>query len=398
MTNESKTNFLNDVFEKLDENFDQIISWRRYLHQHPELSFEEIETAKFIEEKLKSFDLEVRTNIGGNGLIGILRGSLPGKTIAFRADFDALAITDEKDVPYRSLNPGVMHACGHDGHTAALLGTAQALSEFRNQLKGTIVFIFQHAEELPPGGAKFMVEEHVLDGVDYVFGAHLASDIPLGQVAVGAGFKMAAVDKFEIVIEGKGGHGARPQDTVDSIVIGSEVVNSLQKVVSRRISPLQSAVVTIGVFHAGSAFNIIADTARIEGTVRTFEENVRHQVKDEIYSIVKGITEANHASYKIDYLYGYPALFNHQEESKIVSNLLSEVFSSESVIDIDPSMGAEDFSYFLEELPGTYIKVGARNDFEHTHFPHHHPKFDFDEKALINIAKSFVKISSHYII
>src|SRR5690625_2298624 len=332
----SQQNLLNNIFMELHDNFNHTVAWRRHLHQHPELSFKETETAKFIKDKLVSFGLEVQANIGGNGLIGILKGELPGKTIAFRADFDALAITDEKEVSYKSQRQGVMHACGHDGHTAGLLSVAQALSKFRQQIKGTIVFIFQHAEEMPPGGAKFMIEENVLDGVDYVFGAHLASDIPLGQVAVGAGFKMAAVDKFEIVIEGKGGHGARPQDTVDSIVIGSEVVNSLQKVVSRRISPLQSAVVTIGVFHAGSAFNIIADTARIEGTVRTFEENVRHQVKDEIYSIVKGITEANHASYKIDYLYGYPALFNHNEESKIVSHLLSEVFSSESVIDLDP--------------------------------------------------------------
>ncbi|MBS4210354.1 amidohydrolase [Bacillus sp. FJAT-50079] len=393
-----KADLLNDIFIELENNYDEMVSWRRHMHQYPELSFKEVQTAKYIEEKLVSFGLDVKTNIGGNGLIGILQGDQPGKTVAFRADFDALAITDEKDVPYKSLNSGVMHACGHDGHTAALLGAAQALSKFRAQLKGKIIFIFQHAEELPPGGAKFMIEENVLDGVDYIFGAHLASDIPLGQVAVGAGYKMAAVDKFEIVIEGKGGHGARPQNTVDSIVIGSEVVNSLQKIVSRRISPLQSAVVTIGVFHAGSAFNIIANTARLEGTVRTFDEKVRQQVKEEIHSIVKGITEAFHASYKIDYLHGYPALFNPQEETEMVKNLLTEVFSAESVIEIEPGMGAEDFAYFLQERPGTYFKVGSRNNDERTHFPHHHPNFDFDEKALLNIGKSFVKIASHYLV
>src|SRR5690625_3149528 len=250
MVRQTKDDFLHEVFAILNDHFDQIVSWRRYLHQHPELSFEEVKTAKFIEEKLISFGLEVRTNIGGNGLIGILEGELPGKTIAFRADFDALAITDEKDVAYQSLHPGVMHACGHDGHTAALLGTAQALSKIRDRIKGTIVFIFQHAEEMPPGGAKFMIEENILDEVDYVFGAHLASDIPLGKVAVGAGYKMAAVDKFKITIQGKGGHGARPQDSVDAIVIGSELVGSLQKIVSRRIDPLYSAVVTIGIFQA----------------------------------------------------------------------------------------------------------------------------------------------------
>ena len=298
---------LEEIFSELEGSFDDIVSWRRYLHQYPELSFQEVKTAKFIEEKLLSFGLKVKTNIGGNGLIGILTGGQPGKTIALRADFDALPIIDEKDVPYKSLNHGVMHACGHDGHTAALLGTAQTLSKFRENIKGTIIFIFQHAEETPPGGAKFMIEENVLDGVDLIFGAHLASGIPLGKVALGDGFRMAAVDKFEIIVKGKGGHGARPHDSIDPIVIGSEIVNSLQKIVSRRVDPLQSAVVTIGIFQAGSGFNVIADTARLEGTVRTFDADVREQVKGDVYSIVKGITEGFHADYEIDYLQGYPA-------------------------------------------------------------------------------------------
>ena len=388
---------LQSIFTDLDNGLDEIINWRRYLHQHPELSFQEVQTARFIEEKLLSFGLDVKINIGGNGLIGILSGDQPGQTIALRADFDALPINDEKEVPYKSLNPGVMHACGHDGHTAALLGTAQTLSKFRKYIKGKIVFIFQHAEELPPGGAKFMVEENVLEGVDYVFGAHLASGIPLGKVAVGEGYQQAAVDKFDILIEGEGGHGARPHNTVDSIVIGSEVVNSLQKIVSRRVNPMKSAVVTIGVFQAGSAFNVIADTARLEGTVRTFDENVRTLVKEEIYSIVKGITEGSHANYKIDYLNGYPALFNHKKETDIVRSLFAEVFTEEAVIELEPSMGAEDFSYYLQERPGTFFSVGAQNENENTHYPHHHPKFDIDEKALLHIEKAFVKIVSHYL-
>ena len=388
---------LEEIFSELEGSFDDIVSWRRYLHQYPELSFQEVKTAKFIEEKLLSFGLKVKTNIGGNGLIGILTGGQPGKTIALRADFDALPIIDEKDVPYKSLNHGVMHACGHDGHTAALLGTAQTLSKFRENIKGTIIFIFQHAEETPPGGAKFMIEENVLDGVDLIFGAHLASGIPLGKVALGDGFRMAAVDKFEIIVKGKGGHGARPHDSIDSIVIGSEIVNSLQKIVSRRVDPLQSAVVTIGIFQAGSGFNVIADTARLEGTVRTFDADVREQVKGDVYSIVKGITEGFHADYEIDYLQGYPALFNHKEETEIVSNLLSEVFTEEAIVDLEPAMGGEDFAYYLEEKPGTYFLVGAQNENENTHFPHHHPKFDFDEKALLNVEKAFVKIVSHYL-
>ncbi len=242
-----------------------------------------------------------------------------------------------------------------------------------------------------------MIEENVLDGVDLIFGAHLASGIPLGKVALGDGFRMAAVDKFEIIVKGKGGHGARPHDSIDSIVIGSEIVNSLQKIVSRRVDPLQSAVVTIGIFQAGSGFNVIADTARLEGTVRTFDADVREQVKGDVYSIVKGITEGFHADYEIDYLQGYPALFNHKEETEIVSNLLSEVFTEEAIVDLEPAMGGEDFAYYLEEKPGTYFLVGAQNENENTHFPHHHPKFDFDEKALLNVEKAFVKIVSHYL-
>ena len=256
---------LSGIKEKLEENYSEVVSWRRYMHQHPELSFKETKTAQYIKEKLTSFGIEVKTNIGGNGLIGILKGDKPGKTIALRADFDGLPIHDEKEVPYKSKNPGVMHACGHDGHTAALLGTAQVLSQYREQMNGSVLFIFQPAEETPPGGAKFMIEEGILEGVDYVFGAHLASQIPLGKIAVGEGYQMAAVDKFKIEIQGKGGHGARPQDSVDSIVIGSEVVSGLQKVVSRGIDPLQSAVVTIGVFQAGSAFNVICGQSDIRG-------------------------------------------------------------------------------------------------------------------------------------
>lgn len=243
-----------------------------------------------------------------------------------------------------------------------------------------------------------MIEEKILDEVDYVFAAHLSSGIPIGEVAVGSGKKRAAVDKFKIIVEGKGGHGASPQETIDSIVIGSEIVNALQTIVSRKLNPLDAAVVTIGVFQAGSAFNIIADKAQIEGTVRTLDKVVRKQIKQEIYSIVQGITKAHNASYNIEYLYGYPALFNHQEETEVVRKLLTDVFSPKSVHEMEPSMGAEDFSYFLEERPGTYFQVGSRNKDERTHYQHHHPKFDFDERALLNITKSFVKIVSHYLL
>lgn len=367
------------------------------MHMHPELSFEEVHTAKYIEEKLISFGMEVKTGIGGNGLIGILQGGQPGQTIALRADFDALPIEDEKDVPYKSTKPGVMHACGHDGHTSALLGTASVLSKHREKLNGTVIFVFQPAEEKPPGGAKFMIEEGILDDVDYVFGAHLGSEIPLGKVAVGAGYQMAAVDKFEIRIKGLGGHGARPHESVDSLVIGTSVVEGLQKIVSRNVDPLKSAVVTIGVFQAGNAFNVIPDTAKIEGTVRTFDGDVRDQVEEKINAIVDGITKAFGATYEIDYLRGYPALYNHEAETDTVREILADTFETDNIVELQPTMGAEDFSYFLEKKPGTYFRVGSQNEDEATHYPHHHPKFDFDERALINISKSFVRIVSHYL-
>ncbi len=398
MVNVQQTEKLTSLYSEIEANFEEMRDWRRHMHMHPELSFEEVKTAKYIEEKLRSFNLEVKTNVGGrNGLIGILRGANPGKTIALRADFDALPIDDEKDVPYKSMNPGVMHACGHDGHTAALLGTAKVLSNHKQHINGTVIFIFQPAEEKPPGGAKFMIEEGILDEVDAVFGAHLGSEIPLGKVAVGAGYKMAAVDKFEIRIKGRGGHGARPNETIDSIIVGTSVIEALQKIVSRNVDPLKSAVVTVGVFQAGNAFNIIADSARIEGTVRTFDEAVRDQVEERMRSILEGITNAYGATFEIDYLRGYPALYNHETETELVRNVLSQPFKEENIVEFQPTMGAEDFSYFLNEKPGTYFRVGSRNEDEATHFPHHHPKFDFDERALMNISKSFVTIVSHYL-
>ncbi|MBM4760996.1 amidohydrolase [Bacillus sp. B15-48] len=391
------TDLLLEINGKLEENYNEVVNWRRYMHQHPELSFKEEKTAKYIKEKLLGFGLNVISNLGGNGLIGILEGEQPGKTIALRADFDGLPIHDEKDVEYHSQNPGVMHACGHDGHTAALLGTAEVLSQYRQHLKGKIVFIFQPAEETPPGGAKFMLEEGVLDGVDYVFAAHLDSNTPLGKITVGSGYQMAAVDKFAITIQGKGGHGARPHEAIDSIVVGSELVSSLQKIVSRGVNPLEAAVVTIGVFQAGNAFNIIADTAKLEGTVRTFNGEIRKQVEEQIRNLTAGITSAFGASYTIDYLNGYPALYNHPEETELVRNLLTEQFSAENIVEMEPTMGAEDFSYFLLEKPGTYFRVGSQTS-SATAYPHHHPKFDIDERALLNIEKSYVKIVAHYLL
>ena len=388
---------IEEIFSAMENHFEEVVSWRRYMHQNPELSFQESETASYIADKLQSFGLEVKTNIGGHGLIGILKGEQPGKTLALRADFDALPIQDEKDVPYKSKKPGIMHACGHDGHTSALLGTAQTLAKFKSKIKGTIIFLFQPAEETPPGGAKFMVEEGVLDGVNYIFGAHLDSQTPIGTVSISDGYVNAAVDKFKIIIQGIGGHGARPQDSIDPIVIGSDIVSGLQKIVSRGVDPLKSAVVTIGVFQSGAAFNVIPDTAILEGTVRTYEAEVRKLIEEKIRNIVDGITKAHGATYSIDFLNGYPALYNHPEESKVIQELFVEQFSDANVLKMEQSMGAEDFSYYLLEKPGAFFNVGSQNNNKDTAYPHHHPKFDIDERALLNIEKAFVKIVAHYL-
>lgn len=390
---------MGNVYHKMQQALlqikDEMIANRRFLHQHPELSFEEKETSQFIEQKLKEYGINVIEHYGKYGLIGRLKGSGQGPTIAFRADFDALPIQDQKDVSYKSSVPGVMHACGHDGHTAALLGLAKVLKQFEQEIKGKIIFLFQPAEEKPPGGAKFMIEDGVLDNVDFIFGAHVDTSLPVGTVAVGSGYKMAAVDYFKIEVEGKGGHGAYPHAAVDSIVIGTTIVNSLQQIVSRKVDPQKSAVVTVGTFHAGKAFNVIPDTAVIEGTVRTFEEEVQHLVEREIKEISSGIANAFGAKATVTYERGYPALYNHENETNVIKEAFSEVFDN-SVVPLQSTMGAEDFAYYLKHKPGSYFKVGARNNDPRTQYPHHHPKFDFDEEALLNIGRAFLAIVKRY--
>ncbi|MFJ8235590.1 M20 family metallopeptidase [Ureibacillus sp. NPDC094379] len=387
---------LNSIEESLIQLKEEVISNRRYLHQHPELSFEEQETSKFIETKLREFGISKIEHYGKYGLIGRIKGATAGPIVAIRADFDALPIQDQKDVSYKSKVDGKMHACGHDGHTAALLGVAKVLKQFEDQLKGEVILLFQPAEEKPPGGAQFMIEDGVLNDVDVIFGAHLDTGSPIGTVSVGSGYQMAAVDYFKIEINGVGGHGAYPHQTVDSIVIGTTLVNSLQQIVSRKVDPQQSAVVTVGKFHAGNAFNVIPDSVVIEGTVRTFEENVQILVEKEIKSISTGIAQAFGASANVTYERGYPSLYNHVEETNVAKEAFLEVFG-DHVLPMHTTMGAEDFAFYLKHKPGSYFRVGARNEDPRTQFPHHHPAFDFDEDALINIGRSYLAILNKYV-
>ncbi|MCH7320509.1 amidohydrolase [Solibacillus sp. MA9] len=378
---------MNQLITKLQEHFEEMVIIRRYLHEYPEISHEEVQTPTYIAKFYRELGLEVREHVGGRGVVATLRGARPGKTVALRADFDGLAIQELNEVPYKSKNDGVMHACGHDGHTATLLVLAKALTEMHEHLVGSVVFIHQHAEEVAPGGAKAMIEDGCLEGVDVIFGTHLWAPTPLGEILVRDGAIMAAADRFEIIIQGKGGHGAEPQHSVDAIVVGAHFVTQLQTLISRRIAPLHSAVVTVGHFEAINPFNVIADTVKIQGTVRAFDEVVRQQIKQEIETLLKATCLGMHASYEFDYFDGYPPVINHVQETQYIQNIAGQIPTVEQVTVCPPFMIGEDFGYYMQHVPGTFFFTGAKNPAWETVYPHHHAKFDFDERAMLIAAQ-----------
>ncbi|MFD1449560.1 M20 family metallopeptidase [Oceanobacillus sojae] len=374
------------LYGNLDDTYEEIAAIRRHLHRHPELSFQEKETPEYIAAFHEKLGHRVRTNVGGNGVVAYLEGANPGPTIALRADFDALPIQEETDLPFQSENPGVMHACGHDGHTATLLGLAKVLNGMKEDLAGTVVFIHQHAEEMIPGGAKPMIEDGCLDGVDVIFGTHLQAQVPLGEIRYRVGPLQAAADFFDIHIQGKGGHGASPHQTKDSILIGSQLVTNLQQIVSRKVDPLDLAVVSVGSFEAKNANNVIADTALLKGTVRTFDKKVQDLIENEMETIVASTCALSGAESVLNYQRGYPALVNHAEETAFVAELAKEVPGVKEVTESPKIMGGEDFSYYLQHVKGTFFFTGAEVTGKPT-YPHHHPKFDIDERGLLIAAK-----------
>lgn len=386
--------------KELEENYDETVAIRRHLHQHPEPSFEEKETAAYIAKKLREYGItDIRENVGnGYGLVGKITGGHDGPTIAFRADFDALRIQEENDVSYRSQNPGVMHACGHDSHTAALLSVAKVLEKHKQDLHGNVVLIHQNAEEVLPGGGKSMVEDGAMDGVDYVFGQHVQSGLPTGQVAYVSGYAMAAADFFDIHIQGKGGHGAAPHETVDSVIIATKLVDALQTLVSRAVNPLHPAVVTISAVHAGGeANNIIADSAIVKGTVRTYQPETRDKIQREMEVMATSIAEMYHGSARLDYTRGYDAVYNHPEETaRFVESLQGKIDDAE-VVEREATMGGEDFGYFTQVKPGTFFNVGARNPVYDAVYPHHHPRFNIDETSMVTAGKAFMAIVEDYL-
>jgi amidohydrolase len=375
-----------------------MVAVRRDLHRHPELGFRETRTAGIVAERLRALGLEVQTGVARTGVVGLLRGARPGRTLLVRADMDALPLPEEKESPYRSEVESVMHACGHDGHVAMALAAAAALAAMRDRLSGNVKFCFQPAEE-GPGGAKPMIEAGVLRDppVDAAVGIHLWNDLEVGTLGVGAGPMMAAADEFDILIEGVGGHGAYPHESVDPVLVAAHVVTALQSIVSRNLSPLYPAVVSVGVIKAGYAFNIIPRTATLVGTLRSYRDDVRQTLARRVGEIASGVAGAFGARARYVYKEGYPPTVNDKAMSAFAAEQACGVFGASHVIEPEPSMGGEDMSYYLREVPGTFLFLGSRNPDQGFEAPHHSPFFDFDEAALPAGAETFTRIALAYL-
>src|SRR6056297_343781 len=380
-----------DFIKKTSELKDEVIRLRRWLHQHPEPGFEETETSQFIKDYLQKHEIEFRSSYK-TAVIAEIDTKREGKTVALRADIDALPIKEENDVSYKSQNEGYMHACGHDSHTAILLATARFIKENIDKYNGKIRFLFQPAEESPPGGAAPMIEDGALEGVDYVYGLHNNPEIDPGAISVIDGPMMAAADRVEIKVIGEGGHGASPHQTIDPVVIASQVINNLQVIVSRNLNPQDAAVVTIGVINGGFRFNVIAPEVSLDGTVRTLLPETREKVKNRIEEIVANTVKAHGASYEMKYTYGYPPLINVKENMDIVRSVGKEVLGEDNVIELPyASMGGEDFSYFITEKPGAFFRLGIKQ-YDKKQYPLHNAKFDMDESGLEYGIKMFAGI------
>ncbi len=364
----------------------QLVAWRRDFHRHPELGFQEVRTGGIVADHLRSLGLEVHTGVGKTGVVALVEPSQGGEalpTVMLRFDMDALPIQEENDVPYRSTVPGVMHACGHDGHTAIGMGVATLLARHRERLPGRVKLVFQPAEE-GLGGARAMIRDGVLEAPRPLaaFGLHLWSRLPLNQVVVQAGPLWAAADQLEIVVQGKGGHGATPHETVDATLVASHLVVALQSIVSRNVDPAEAVVISIGAFHAGTAGNVIAEVAELKGTVRTFEERVRAQVQRRIQEMVQGICQSFGARHTVRYTQGVPATVNSPEGARLMERVAQEVVGPEGIARIRPMTVGEDMAEFLQRVGGCLILVGASDPEQGWHSPHHSPTFDFDERML----------------
>ncbi|HZO93579.1 MAG TPA: amidohydrolase [Candidatus Baltobacteraceae bacterium] len=374
------------------ELLDEAIAVRRDLHAHPELAFAETRTAGIVAERLRSLGLDVTTGIGRTGLVGLLTGARPGPTIMLRADMDALPMPEENDVPYVSTNAGVTHACGHDAHVAMLLGAARLLAAMRDRIAGRIAFLFQPAEE-GGAGAQAMIVDGVIPrfGIERAYGLHIVSVLPSGVIGLRAGPIMAAVDSFDLVVEGKGGHGAMPHFSVDPVVVAADVVGALQRVVSREVDPIEPAVLTVGAINGGTTYNVIPPRVALKGTVRTMSDATREAMEGRVKRIAEHTCAAAGASCRLSWIPSYPVTANDPAEAAFVRETLGAELGAERVIEIPPVMGSEDFSYFAREVPACFWFLGAGDDAHR--FPNHHPAFDIDERAMATGIASHVAVA-----
>jgi amidohydrolase len=370
-----------------------IQAWRRDIHQHPELLYDVHRTAALVADRLREFGCdEVATGIGRTGVVGVIKGRKPAgkgdlKVIGLRADMDALPIVEATDLPYASKNPGLMHACGHDGHTAMLLGAARYLAETRN-FAGDAVVIFQPAEE-GGAGAAAMIKDGLMDrfGIEQVYGMHNGPGLPVGSFAIRPGAIMASTDDVDIKIEGLGGHAARPHKCIDSVLVGAQLITALQSIVSRTVDPLDSAVISICEFHAGNARNVIPQTAELKGTVRTLKPEVRELIEKRVREVVAGVAQMTGAKFDLHYTRKYPVTVNHPSQTDVATNVAKEIAGDGNVHEVPPMMGAEDFSYMLEARPGAFIFCGNGDS-----AGLHHPAYNFDDEAIVFGTSYWVKL------
>lgn len=372
---------------------DLAIVHRRYFHQYPELSGQEFETARYIKKHLQELNIEI-LDYEEPSVVGYLKGTEGKSTLALRADMDALPVMEEGDKSYRSQIPGVSHACGHDGHMAILLTAAKWLSENRHEVRPNIVFIFQSSEEMSPSGAASLIKQGVLDGVDAIFGIHLWQPLQKGKMGIRSGAMMASVDDFCITIKGKGGHGALPHETIDPIYVSSQIIGALQSIISRRVNPLDPAVISIGKIESGTSYNIIPEEASMYGAVRALSNETRNLIGREMKNVVEGICSSLGASGRIDMFGGLPPVINDKGMTHFAEEMIETAFGADVLVETEPVMASEDFSCYLEQQQGAFIFVGMGG--EKSLYPHHHPMFDIDEDVIPEAITLLKKIALEF--
>lgn len=385
----------NELIAQIDSVFDEVVAWRRHIHANPDLSFQEKPTADYIARALGGIEGINISRPVENSVIAVLKGNHPGPVWALRADIDALPLQEKSGESFASQKDGVMHACGHDAHTAMLMGAVKVLAGFRDRLHGSVKFIFQPAEEVPPGGAKDLIELGVIDDVERIFALHVYPDLPSGKLMLKEGPYVASSDNFDITINGKGGHGSTPHQSIDPIVIGAEVVSTLQTIVSRSTNPLHTPVVTVATFRAGDSYNVIPDSAHLAGTVRTHDNEVRKNVPALFNRILDGVTRAHGASFEITWQRGYTVGINHPDACQLAREKVAEFFPEGTLQESKyPIFSSEDFSSYQEKVPGCFMFVGTGNPDKGAVWSVHNPHFVLDEAAMKNGIRAHLAIVS----